>query len=122
MRYIMPYNQKGLTAISWLAILSVFFFFVLIMLRLAPIYMEHFNVSGSLQSLQEDRRVVDSDKAEIKQLLLKRFQINDVKNVTGKHIKVTEKGVQVKYEVRVNVIANVDAVVAFDDFVRLNLR
>ena len=122
MLFNMPQKQKGMTAISWIVVLAVFFFFVLIGLRLTPIYLEYFNVSSSLSSLPGDKKIIDAGPSEIKGLLLKRFQINDVENVTRKHIKVTEKGVQVKYEVRTNIFANIDVVVSFDDFVKVSNR
>jgi len=115
-------SQTGMTAISWVVVLGIFAFFVLIVLRLSPIYMENFSVSTSLESLA-DENFNKKSKTEIWSKLDKRLRMNNVTNVKREHLKLTKSGGKVRavieYEVRVSMIGNVSAVVAFNDEVEL---
>lgn len=110
-------SQQGMTAIGWIIVLGLIAFFVLLTLRLTPGYLEFFSVSNSLDSLQNEPGVTEKTPPEIRSMLEKRFQINDVKSITGKDVKIETKDgrlrVWVDYEVRVPVLANVDAVAKF---------
>lgn len=109
--------QKGLTAISWAVLIAVLSFFAMLFLKLFPLYMENFGVASSLKSLQNEDRSMDI--IEIRDLLSKRLDINDVENVKTKNISIIRKGssytVEVDYEVRVPFAFNVDLVVSFNN-------
>lgn len=110
-------SQQGMTAIGWLIVLGLIGFFVLLTLRMTPAYLEYFTVKSSLESLKNEPDVTDKAPAEIRSMLSKRFDVNDVKNVTSKDVKIDNQGgrmkVWVDYEVRVGVLGNVDAVMKF---------
>ena len=48
------HRQTGLTAISIVVILVIAAFFIMLALRLAPIYLENFKVSSHLESLKNE--------------------------------------------------------------------
>lgn len=114
-------RQSGITAIGLVIVLALIAFFTLLVLRLAPPYMEYFSVASSLKSLQQEAGIGSKSPHEIRVLLRKRLDINDVSHVTDKDITITHSGgmvhVKVAYEVRVPMLANVDAVVSFHDAV-----
>lgn len=110
-------SQQGMTAIGWLIVLGLIGFFVLLALRMTPAYLEFMTVKSSLESLKNEPGVTEKAPPEIRSMLSKRFDVNDVKNVTGKQVKIENQGgrlnVAVDYEVRVGVLGNVDAVMKF---------
>ena len=119
-----PQHQKGMTGIAMALILVLVAFFAMVLIRLFPIYMEHFSVTSHLKSLSNEVGMSKKTNSEIITTLRKRFSIDDVKNVTDEHIFVErEKGgsvtVAVEYEVRTPAISNVDMVVSFVNEVEL---
>ena len=112
-------NQKGITAIGMAIILALVAFFALIALRLTPIYLENFSVSSHLNRLAADSGTKSLSNAEIYTTLMKRFQIDDVKNVTNEHIFIDRQGgamtITVEYDVRTPAIGNVEMIVSFTE-------
>jgi hypothetical protein len=118
-------QQQGLTAITMLLILVIIGFFAMIVIRLFPIYMEHFNVASHLERLGKDQATKSMTNQEILSALRKSFDIDDVKHVTDDNIFI-ERGkdksvvIAIEYEVRTPTIGNVDMVVSFSDEVEVN--
>lgn len=116
-------SQQGMTAIGWIIVLGLIAFFVLLALRLTPGYLEFMTVKGSLESLHNEPDITQKTPAEIRSMLGKRFDINDVKSISSKDVKVESQSgrlrVWVDYEVRVPVLGNVDAVTTFQDEIEL---
>ncbi len=117
-------GQRGMTFIGLLVVLSLIAFFTLLVLRLFPPYMENFSVSSSVKSLQQEVGIASKSPAVIKDLLKKRLDVNDVKNVKPEHVKITRVKdgllrVEVVYDVRVPIAGNVDAIVSFSEAVEL---
>ena len=112
-------KQRGLTMVTIAAGLALLAFFVLIAITLVPVYLENFSVSSHVSRLSQDSRSKEMTKEELRQTLLKRFGIDDVKNVSRQDIVVTdvEGGyrVEVDYEVRKSFMGNVDLVVFFTE-------
>ena len=121
-------TQRGMTAIGILFVLALIAFFTLLVLRLAPPYLEHFNVASSLKSLQQETGIREKTPVEIRSLLQRRFDINDVEHVKKDNITIAKDGktgllkIAVAYEVRVPIMVNVDAVVSFSDSVEVGTR
>lgn len=111
-------KQQGMTAIGWIIVLGLIAFFVLLALRLTPGYLEYATVSASLESLQNEPGITEKTPMEIRSMLGRRFDVNDVKTISSKDVKVENQGgrlrVWVDYEVRVPVLGNVDAVTKFN--------
>ena len=111
-------KQRGMTAVGWIIVLGLIGFFVLLTLRLIPGYLEFLNVSGALESLQNEPGITQKSPPEIRTMLSKRFDVNDVHTIKAKDVKIEQKSgrlvVSVYYEVRVPVMGNVDAVSKFE--------
>jgi hypothetical protein len=111
-------QQRGMTAIGWLIVLALIAFFTLITLRLAPLYMEFYKVVSVLESLQKEPGVTRKTKAEIRTLISRRFDVNDVSGVSAKQASIVPKGdvltVGINYERRVSVFGNIDVVAKFN--------
>ncbi|WP_297529483.1 DUF4845 domain-containing protein [Thiohalobacter sp.] len=112
-----------MTLISWLVVLGLIAFFAILVLRLVPNYLEYFKVESTLESLKNEPGITQKSPGEIRTLISRRFDINDVEHVKAKEVKITrDRGrtiVSVKYEVRVPVLGNVDAVTKFDKSVEI---
>ncbi|QKK12259.1 MAG: DUF4845 domain-containing protein [Pseudomonadota bacterium] len=121
-------KQQGMTAVGVLMVLALIAFFTLLVLRLVPPYLENFNVTSSLKSLQQEVGIKDKSPGEIRNLLQRRFDINDVTNVKRENVTVAKDAksgllkIAVEYEVRVPIMLNVDAVVVFSDSIEVATR
>ena len=112
------HRQNGMTAIGWLLVLGLIAFFTLITLRLLPLYLEYAKVAAALESLENEPGITSKTRAEIVKMVQKRFEVNDVMNVSPKELKISkDKGVMtvsIDYERRENLISNIDVVAKFD--------
>lgn len=117
------HHQKGMTAIGWMLVLGIIAFFTLITLRMVPLYLEFSKVAATLESLKEQTNIGQQTKGEIIKIVRKRFDVNDVRNVDPKLIKVSkDRGVMkvgIHYERREHLVGNVDIVTTFDKQVKV---
>lgn len=121
------HNQKGMTALGWLIVLALIGFFALVAIRLLPMYMESFEVAGSLESLKNEPFITQKSVAEVASLIQKRFDVNDIKSVNRKtDVKIEKSGgtlkVTVAYESRKHLLGNLDIVGVFNKQVEINAR
>lgn len=113
-------GQRGLSFITIALIFGVFVFFLLTGLKLYPGYYEYFNVRTSLEGLQGDAELTTMDKRAVWRALEKRFDINGVTTVTMDHLLVQvdkksgRRTIAIKYEYRVPLYGNIDAVLKFE--------
>ena len=116
----LPRQQQGITVITLVFVLVLVAFFTLILLRLAPIYIEHYKVVSHLENLAREAGVRKFTDKEVKDTLLKRYDIDDVDSVTVDDIFIERPDrstliLAVEYEVRVRALGNVDMFVSFSD-------
>ena len=119
-----PHHQKGMTAIGWLVVLGLIAFFSLIVLRLAPMYLEYAKVESVMDSLRNEPGITSQSRMQILKLVENRFDVNDVRKVDPrKAVKISkDKGVmtvRVEYERREHLMANIDIVGTFDKEIRI---
>lgn len=112
-------RQSGLTLISWMVIFAIIALLAMTVLKLFPVYMEHLNVTSSLNSLSSDTELRGAGPGELRETLVKRLDINDVKRVTRDNITIVRDGqmysVNITYEVVVPFAYNVSFLINFDD-------
>ncbi len=115
--------QQGVSGSGFITIMAVIMISVLLLLKLFPVYMENFNVSTSLSSLSNEDDIKSLKKSAIKELLQRRFSINDVKNARKEHIEIkktkTEMTIDITYEVRKPLVGNIDLVLHFNEHLAL---
>ncbi len=119
-------RQKGMTAIGWLIVLFLIGFFVLVILRLAPPFMEYYKVVTALSSLSNEPGLERKSRPDIRKLLQRRLDVNDVKTIKSKDVKL-ESGNQglmasVKYSEQVPFLANIELLVHFEKSVPVGKR
>lgn len=109
-------RQQGLTFWGYVVILAILGFFVLIGLKLTPIYLEYSRVHQQIESLKEEGGLEAKAAVQVKKQLLRRFSIDDIE-IPADEIKLEKKERQVKlqmeWERRTNIVGNVDALVTF---------
>ncbi len=124
MRDYMMKTQRGMTAIGWLTVLALIGFFVLLTLRLTPVYLEAYKVSSQLKSFKREPGITRKSVTEIRKMLQKRFDIDDIDRVDPrKAIKITKKDnvllLESNYEIRQKIVGNIDVIVKFRDVVKI---
>ncbi len=116
-------RQHGASGSGFVSMIVLIIVLVLLVLKLFPVYMEHFNVSSSLNSLSDQSGIKEMKKAEIKTLLERRFSINEVNNVNKEHITINKSKdgmtIDVIYEVRKPLVGNIDIVIHFNDHLKI---
>jgi hypothetical protein len=121
-----PQRQHGLTFISFAALMAVAGFFMMLLFRIGPVYLNHYKVRSSLESLKSDQELLEKTREEILKTLEKRWDINMVDTVTAKDVKITRSDgilrVQVAYDVVKPIMGNVDALIHFDEQVEVERR
>jgi hypothetical protein len=121
-----PGKQRGMTFISILILLAIGGFFVLLILKLGPIYLENYKIKTVLASLEQEAGLATRPPHEIVNLADKRLYVNEVRRIKRNQIKVVRHGdkvtTQIKYQVREHIFGNVDALVSFDDVAELRFH
>ncbi len=111
-------TQRGMTGIGWLMVLALIAFFALVVLRLAPAYLEYAKVASVLEGMGEVPLITKKPNPEVRGLIRKRFSIEDVHSMKVEDIEIGRKAgvltLRAAYEVRSPLIGNVDVVVSFD--------
>ncbi len=113
----MKRKQAGMTAIGWMGVIALIMMFVLLFLKLLPIYMDGYKVGSVLSDLKDEPGVASMTPVMISKMIMKRLDINMVDNVTRDDIYIDKlknsMNVEIDYEVRENLVGNVDIVVHF---------
>ncbi len=115
-------TQSGLTLTSFLIVLAVVGFFIYIGMKLFPVYTEYYSVVTDMKGLAAEPGVKQKSPEEVRNLLFRRFQISYVDSVQPHNVKITRQNgyqMQVAYEVRRNLMYNLDFVAVFDKTVEL---
>jgi len=118
-----PRHQQGLTFISLVFVLALIAFFVLLGLKIGPIYLNHSKVVSALAEIEKTPDIEEQSEAEIRGSLSKRFDINYVDDVTQDDIKITRHNdylkVAIEYEVVTKIAGNLSVLVEFNDVIEV---
>jgi hypothetical protein len=110
-------RQGGITLLGFIIVAAVVGFFVYIGIKLFPMYSEFYSVKSALKGLSTEAGVARYEPARIQDLLFRRLFVSYTSNVKREHVKITriDNGwqVDVQYEVRKPLIANLDVVGKF---------
>ena len=115
-------RQQGVTAGGWLLILALVGFFVMLGLRLFPIYSNHYKIQSVVKSLTEERDLFRKSKKDLLSIINRRLNINFAEGFKPEHLilKLTKTGnkeIHITYEDRRPILGNLDVVAKFDDYV-----
>ncbi|WP_321163117.1 DUF4845 domain-containing protein [Methyloglobulus morosus] len=114
-----PKYQRGYTLISLIFMLGIFAFFVLLGLKIGPIYIDHSKVKNALAAIEKTTDIETLSEQEVRSSLDKRFNLNYVADLNTRDVKIIKRGnylkVQAKYEVVEKIVGNISVLVEFDD-------
>ncbi len=116
-------RQRGLTFISLIFVLGIVGFFVLLILKVGPIYLDHSKVLSALAAVEEAPDAAMLSEHDIREMLRKRFDLNYVSDVEASDIKIYKSGyylkVEIEYEVVKKIMGNLSVLVEFDDVIEV---
>ncbi len=117
-------NQRGITFISLLLLLMIMGFFLLLLFKLGPVYLENYTVKTVLSNLRKDPMLHTRPSRAIRGAIDSQLYVNEVRRLGLKDIKLKREGsvviINIDYFVRVPIIANVDAIMTFKEAARLD--
>lgn len=117
-------KQKGLTAISWLVILVMVGVLLYVGIKITPVYIDHYAVLSTLESIKNDPSFANKTKREIRETISKRLYVNNIRHITRDHIKIQRSGrvttINVAYEERRAIAYNISLVMTFNETVELS--
>lgn len=122
----LPNQQRGMTGIGWLFVIAMFVMVMLIVIKLVPAYIDQFNVSSVLSSLKSEPGIGTMTVQEVNTTIMKRLDINMVKEVKSDDIYITQQGgnriVEIEYQVQRKLLANVDVLIKFNNRIEVPIR
>lgn len=112
-------RQGGMTLIGFVIVLGVLGLFAYIGMKLVPMYTEYYAVKQALKGLAQEPGIANRNPSSIEDLFFRRLYISYAENVKPENVKITriDKGglrIDVNYELRKPLIANLDVVGKFD--------
>jgi hypothetical protein len=115
-----------MTPIGWIFVFLLIAFFTLVALKLVPIYLDSFTISSVITDLKKEPGIAAKTPREVVSIIEKRLDINMVEGITTDDIFVEKVGdtmtISAEYEVRKNVLGNVDVIVSFNESVEVSAR
>ena len=111
-------KERGMTLLGFVIVLAVVGFFAYVAMRLFPMYQEYYSVRSAMKGLAAEPGIGTQDPARIQDLFFRRLYISYSENVKPEHVKIKRVGagwqMDVQYEVRKPLIANLDVVGKFE--------
>jgi hypothetical protein len=119
-------HQRGLSFISLTLVLGLIAFFTLLVLKIAPIYINNSKVVNALAAVEKSTDIATQSKAEIQNSLSKRFNMNYVEYVTNDDITIVAQygyvKVAIDYERVVPIAGNLSVLVQFHEGFQVGSR
>lgn len=116
-------HQQGITLITLILLLGLIGFFTLLILKIAPIYIDHNKVASSLENLKQMPDIESMSKQEVWSALDKRFNMNYVYDVTKDDVKITKRNsylkVEIEYETVEKIVGNLSVLAEFHDVIEV---
>ena len=110
-------KQKGMSITSWIVLIAVALFVVLLGVRMVPSYMEFYSMSEILESLKDDPQYRKVAPKELRKIFNRRIDINSIYDFDQKYLKIDRsKGktsMILDYEIRKPVAGNVSVLMHF---------
>ena len=118
-------KQQGLTLISFFFLMILIGFFVMLALKVGPIYMDHSKVIHSLEALKSRADIEHHSKREIWTLLRKQLEMNYISHIKKENVKITSRTnylkVQIIYHVKEPLFGNLSVWVDFDNAIEVGV-
>lgn len=110
-------KQSGMTPTGTFIIILLVGFAAYLALKIVPLYLEYFNVVSSINSLKDDPDLNAKSEGQIRVMIRKRFEINDIKRVKPADVKIVKSGgrviIDVAYDAETSIVGNIDLIARF---------
>lgn len=110
-------RQGGASALVILIMVLFFGSLLSLIIKVGPAYLDDLTIKEALESLDGTEGLSQMGPAQVRTLINKRLSVNNIRGFDAKDISVEKDGglvlINVDYEVRNNLIRNLDAVVHF---------
>lgn len=118
-------RQQGMTLLGFLIVLMIAGFFAFMVIRLFPVYSEYYSVTRALKAMQNEPGMGRATIPQIRASLDRKLYISYAKNFRGPDAKITRApnggwNLRAFYEVRGDLVYNLDFVATFDKSVLLS--
>jgi hypothetical protein len=114
----MKKRQAGMTTMGLIILVAFVGLFAFAGLRLTPVYLNYMKIAGIVEGVREEFDGTGASRADVRQSLRRRFDIESVSQITAREVAVTsvDGGFEVAatYSHKAPFIANVSFVVDFD--------
>lgn len=111
----MRHQQRGISFIGFILVLSVIGFFLFLGMRIAPTYLEYLSIRNAVNQVAAE--TPSADLATIRRAMDRQMTIDYVRNYRPEFVRVQRDGKQLNlvlhYEVRKPLIYNLDFVAKF---------
>lgn len=112
-------RQQGMSIPGMLVVAAMVGFFIMCVLRMAPHYFEYLSVREIITKIAQEHNPEEEDIADIRRRIATVFNTNQIYDLQPKDVEVYRKDgrtfIDARYEARVPIMGNVDAVMNFDD-------
>lgn len=112
-------RQGGMSLPGMLAIAVMVGFFVMAGIRMAPSYFEYMSVRDVVNRVAQEHDPATENIADIRRKISNLFNTNQVYGLKPGDVEIyREDGqtwIDARYEARVPLVANIDAIISFDD-------
>lgn len=111
------HRQRGMTLIGLVLVLAIVGLALLVAIRLVPVYIEAYSIDSVLADIESESRLSGDSRGELRETFGRRLQVNDIESVGPRDLEFREiaGGLEmfVEYEVRVDLLGNIDMVASF---------
>ena len=112
-------SQRGITLLGFIIVLAVVGLFAYVGMKLFPMYSEYYSVRSAMKGVASEPGVGEMDPAKIKDLFFRRLYVDYAdEDLKPENVRIERKDngytLQVQYEVRRPLIADLDIVGKFD--------
>ncbi len=115
----MSRGQKGASVFLMLCYTMAAAFLVMTLFKVVPVYVDNLTIRSVLDSLDQRPTIRQSTPAEVKDWIDKGFQINGIRGIARDAVRVRQSGAfltaEINYERRIDLFANVDVVISFEN-------
>ncbi|MDJ0759744.1 MAG: DUF4845 domain-containing protein [Woeseiaceae bacterium] len=111
-------RERGMTTLGMIILVSFIGLFVFGGIRLTPVYLNYFKVSGVVEGVLKEFDGQNPSRSAILMSVSRRFDVESVDQITARDVRVTAKDggyeVSAKYDHVAPFIGNVNFLVAFN--------
>ena len=119
----LPHRQQGLGMWGLMFVFLVIGFVALVTMKCMPIYLNQLKVDTAINAVADENMYAKSTPFEIRRALQRRWDIDDVKHLKTKDVKIQRadntRVMSYDYEVKVALFANISIVIQFKDSKRI---